>query len=42
MIEQAKKKSEEYIKRVQFDAWMFPERKELWDGFVIEFFQQLS
>lgn len=42
MIEQMKKQSEKHIKRVQFDAWMFPERKELWDGFILNFWKNLN
>lgn len=34
-----KEKNEEWI---HFDAWQFPERKELWEGLVLETAKQLS
>lgn len=27
---------------IEFDAWKFPERKELWEGFVLEFARQID
>jgi hypothetical protein len=27
---------------INFEAWKFPERKELWDGFVLDFAKQVS
>lgn len=42
-LNEVRKKSEEKGNFwVQFDAWKFPERKDLWEGFVLEFARQLS
>ena len=30
------------VKWVNFEAWMFPERRDLWEGFVLEFARQLD
>jgi predicted KAP-like P-loop ATPase len=37
--EREKKQEEVWI---DFDAWKFPERKELWDGFVLDFAKQID
>lgn len=29
-------------KWIEFDAWKFPERKDLWEGFVLEFARQID
>lgn len=30
------------IRWIHFDAWKFPERKNLWEGFILEYARQLS
>ncbi len=35
-------KNEGNKKWVEFDAWKFPERKNLWEGFVLEFAKQID
>ena len=42
LIEQIKKKRVNDEQWIHFDAWQFPERKELWDGLVLETARQLS
>lgn len=41
MLEKIKRIKPNYIHRIHFDARQFPERKHLWDGFVIEFCKQM-
>lgn len=35
-------KLSKWEKWIQFDAWRYPERKELWEGFIIELYKQLT
>lgn len=42
LIEQIRKQKELTEQWIHFDAWQFPERKELWDGLVLETARQLS
>ncbi len=42
LIEQIRKQKETTEQWVHFDAWQFPERKELWDGLILETARQLS
>ncbi len=40
MLHQLASKPEQNTFWFQFDAWKFPERKHLWEGFVLEFVRQ--
>lgn len=42
MIEIYKKGLGKGIKWVHVDAWKYPERKDLWEGFVIDFIKQID
>ena len=45
LIENVKQKRIEEKKNemwVEFDAWKFPDRKDLWEGFVLEFARQID
>ena len=45
LIENVKQKRIERKKDeiwVEFDAWKFPDRKDLWEGFVLEFARQID
>ncbi|MCK5466063.1 hypothetical protein KAI56_01010 [Candidatus Parcubacteria bacterium] len=45
LIENVKQKRIEKKKNevwVEFDAWKFPDRKDLWEGFVLEFARQIN
>ena len=42
MLHQLNKKSEEGEKWVLFDAWKFPERNDLWEGFVLDLVRSLD
>jgi hypothetical protein len=42
MLEQLKSKLPEDAHWVHFDAWKYPERSNLWEGFVLDFVSQVS
>lgn len=42
MLYQIQKKNENKQLWINFDAWKYPERKDLWEGFVIDFADQIG
>jgi len=42
MLHQIKLAEQEKIKWIDFDAWKYPERKDLWEGFVLDFADQVG
>jgi len=42
MLYQIQKQNEEKEKWIIFDAWKYPDRKDLWEGFVLDFADQLG
>jgi len=42
MLYQIQKEKEADVLWINFDAWKYPDRKDLWEGFVIDFADQLG
>ncbi len=42
MLYQIKKANEDKQLWINFDAWKYPDRKDLWEGFVIDFAEQVG
>lgn len=42
VLYQVEKKMRENCTWINFDAWKYPERKDLWEGFVLDFAEQIG
>jgi hypothetical protein len=42
MLYQIEKEMNKKVKWVNFDAWKYPDRKNLWEGFVLDFTKEIS
>jgi hypothetical protein len=42
MLFQMQKKMEDSAKWINFDAWKYPDRQDLWEGFVLDFAKSIS
>lgn len=42
MINQVMNEQKDKDKWIEFDAWKYPDRKDLWEGFVLEFSREIS
>lgn len=42
MLFQMEQKTKDTIKWINFDAWKYPDRKDLWEGFILDFSKEIS
>lgn len=42
MLFQMEQKTKDKMKWINFDAWKYPDRKDLWEGFVLDFSKEIS
>ena len=42
VLYQVEKRLEEEVTWINFDAWKYPERKDLWEGFILDFAKQIG